>query len=134
LNTFLEYYWHFVYFYGAYHKTLPDGMVGKEPRLEVILPITAWSTIIFVVLVLKMSRGNIIMGFVFGGIISSVMCTNWFPMAYGYIHQWSESVTRIEVLWQLCKGGLLGQVSVLIASLCLPSKLYQVVKDHRKKE
>ncbi len=54
----------------------------------------------------------IISSFIYGGLISTVISTNWYPMAWIYIYNWDLDVTHLDFAWHLCKGALLGQIAV----------------------
>lgn len=53
------------------------------------------------------------MGLVFGALLSSILNTNYFPLAFLHIKNWTYPSTQTEVMWQVVKGALLGQVAVI---------------------
>jgi len=119
LNVSFDRWWHEVYLVNYYSKAGAYNL-AVPLHYEAYLAWQVWSSLVFVFTVLHCARGRVVLGFVYGGFISSALNVNWFPLGYCFLNKFNFDLTHMDFVLHVGKGALFGQVSVVLAAMFLP--------------
>jgi len=136
LSQVLDYLWKNILMVDIYAQKDPELFHGLEEYSKAIWMMSMWCNVIFVIAVLKLARGDIIMGFVHGGILSSVLNFNVQPIIYWHVgsRHLNLQLVQLDFLWHVCKGSLLAQIAVLLATFFIPQQTEIHIMPIKQKE